>query len=176
MLVEPRVRLADKLPVEPLLPTARFVAADQQDRAAARIEREGDAPDATLGVEPQFLHVRVARPLQGVGARPPERGPERLQQTRVRQQFVLYGLRQAVEFRLERRVEQDGPAHGVLWLKRHMMSNACLRLGRPPHTFRHARAGGHPGLSGLVVMPRLVQGIYLGRIEAGLLNVLLCWQ
>src|SRR6185437_14875036 len=69
MLVEEIVGDGDH-PVVPRAPLPALVAADQQDRGAARVESEQHA-DVTYGRD-QFLHVLVSRLLDRVHERPPE--------------------------------------------------------------------------------------------------------
>ncbi len=45
------VGLAHQTPVEPSLICASFISGNQQDCSPARIEGEGDAPDAAIRVE-----------------------------------------------------------------------------------------------------------------------------
>jgi len=109
MLVEALVRPCDQAFVETLLRYAGFIAGDQQDRLPIRIESVGDSPYAPCRVEAQLLHIRMFRPRQRVGARPLHPRPCRFEKLRHRQQFVLDGLRKAIEFGPKDRMKSDGP-------------------------------------------------------------------
>ena len=110
MPIEAFVRLSDQPSVEPSLGDPRFVRGDQQDGLALGVEGESDPPDAAVGGEAGLLHVGVPRPLEGIGSRAAQRRPERLEELRVREQFVLHFRRQGVELRIEVRMEDDFPS------------------------------------------------------------------
>src|SRR5581483_4077633 len=74
MLVEEIVGDGDH-PGVPRAPLPALVAADQQDRGAARVESEQHA-NVTCGRD-QFLHVLVSRLLDRVHERRPRLGPPR---------------------------------------------------------------------------------------------------
>ena len=80
--------------------------------------RSGSKAKATRQTPPSavkrsFLHVGVPRPLEGVGSPAAQRRPERLEELRVREQFVLHFGRQGVELGIEVRMEDDFPGHAA---------------------------------------------------------------
>ncbi len=105
MSVESVISLANKPHVEPLLIRSRFVTRYEQDCVALRVEREGNAPNPVCGIEPQLLHVHVARRLERVDTRPPQTRPESTQQVGVRQNLVLHRLWQSAEIDIKIVVE-----------------------------------------------------------------------
>jgi hypothetical protein len=74
--IKPTVSPANQFAVKSPFAATGFVAGDQQDRAALRVESECNTPDAVLRIEAQFLHIRVAGILQRVYARSSQLWPE----------------------------------------------------------------------------------------------------
>jgi hypothetical protein len=101
MRVEPLVGLPDQLAVKPLFTAAGLVARDQQNCPPLDVECKSHPPLAISCGEPQLLHVRVARSLESVYARPPQSRSELLKQARQGQDLGLHVRPQCVEFRLK---------------------------------------------------------------------------
>jgi hypothetical protein len=60
MLIVPLIRNAQQIALKAHLSGSALVTARQQDGFALRIEGVGYTPCASIGIKPQFLHVRVA--------------------------------------------------------------------------------------------------------------------
>ncbi len=66
----------------------------------------------------------MARPFQGIRARSSELRAEGFQQFGMCQQFVLHHFGKRQEFRLEHRIEKDGPLHtNNMTLKTYVVNN-----------------------------------------------------
>ncbi len=111
MRVEPLVGLPDELAVKPLFTAAGFIARDQQNCLPLGVECKSHSPLAIGRGEPQLLHVRVARSLERVHARPPELRSELLKQARQGQDLGLHVRLQRVEFRLKLVAYFYNPTH-----------------------------------------------------------------
>ena len=111
MRIKSFVGLADESLIELLLAATGFVPADEENGVSLRIEGEGYAPRAAVGIKSQLLHIRVAAALQSVYVRAPELGPETFEQRQVREHCVLHGQRQRVKFKVEFLVERHLPRH-----------------------------------------------------------------
>ena len=89
MRVETVICLGDQLAIESPLANAGFVSRNQEDRPALRIERKSHPPFPIGRAEPQLFHIRVARAIQCVDARPPQLRSELLKNARQRQNLRL---------------------------------------------------------------------------------------
>ena len=72
MLVESFIGYADHIAIKPGLPDSNLVPTHQQDGFALWIEGICHAPCASIGVKPQFLHIRVSRAFEGICIRSPK--------------------------------------------------------------------------------------------------------
>ena len=90
MCIQSPVRDRDQTPVERSFALSALVTGDQKHRLPLGVERESSAPDATPGIEPQLLHVRMLRAVQRVDPRSPCTGPEHLDNASLRQQLDPY--------------------------------------------------------------------------------------
>lgn len=79
--------------------------------ALRAVEGERESPHTAGPIEPQFLHVRVARPRQRIDARPPHLRPKDLQGFDMREELILNILVQRLELRHEQAMEVDAPSH-----------------------------------------------------------------
>lgn len=111
MVIEPLVGLGNQPAVEPPFRAPGLVASDEQNAAPFRIEGECNSPDAAFGFEPEFLHVGVPGPVQGVGVWATKPRPKDFQQPGAGQQFVLHRLPKVGELPLERLMKGDFPFH-----------------------------------------------------------------
>ena len=75
---------------------ACLVATNQQDGAAARIEREQHAIRSARMLNPKFLHVRVPRRMNQIGVRSRKAWSEFLQQNHFRVHISLLVFGEAV--------------------------------------------------------------------------------
>jgi len=107
MSVKSLISLGDELPVESPLASTRFVADDQQDRCALRIESKSDAPFAAFCREPEFLHIDVTGTVECIGARP----SQLLEETGKRENFSPYFCTQFEKLRLELVAHFDHPRY-----------------------------------------------------------------
>src|SRR5580704_13274203 len=123
VLIKSSVGLCDELAIKSLLPAARLISRDQKYRIAFRVECEGDAPDAVCGVKAQLLHIRVARTLEGIDARPAKLRAKLLQQQGMSAQLTLHVIGQRVEFRIEVLVELNFPGHS----SQHVIQIICCK-------------------------------------------------
>jgi carboxymethylenebutenolidase len=69
---------------------ARLVATNQQNRAAARVERKEHAIGPARMLNPKFLHVRVPRRMNQISVRPRKAWSEFLQQNHFRVHIGLF--------------------------------------------------------------------------------------
>jgi len=111
MRVEPLVGLPDQLAVKPLFTAAGLIARDLQNCLPLGVECKSHPPLAIGRGEPQLLHVRVARSLERIYARPPELRSELLKQARQGQDLGLHVRMQRVEFRLKLVAYFYSPTH-----------------------------------------------------------------
>jgi hypothetical protein len=82
MRVKPFVSFGDELLVKSFFASARLVPRHEKDSPALWIESERYAPHTIRCVEPQLLHIRVARAVQSINAGSPQSWPELLQKAR----------------------------------------------------------------------------------------------
>ena len=101
MSIKTLVGYTDQLPIETFFTNARFIPRGKQDCAPTGIEREGHAPDAVSGVEAQFLHVRMLRPIERVHPWTAKRGTKFFEQARTGQNFVVHSFGKFVKLRLK---------------------------------------------------------------------------
>ena len=94
-----------------------------------RIEGECEPPNTVSCVEAQLLHLRMARSMERVHARPPKLRPKDFEHRHVCQEFVLDRLRQGIELGHELSMELDGPSYIPSCLRIHMESSPCPFLG-----------------------------------------------
>jgi hypothetical protein len=111
MRVEPLIGLSDELLVKTLFASPGFVARNEKNGLALRIEGESQAPFPISCAKTQLLHIRVARIVQRVHAWPSQVRPKLLQEAgkgkNLRSDIVL----QLVEFRFKLIANFNGPAH-----------------------------------------------------------------
>ena len=74
MLLESSICFGDKPLIELGLADARFVAGNEQNATALRVERERYAPDTAIRLETKFLHIGEGRTFQRIHVGPPNRG------------------------------------------------------------------------------------------------------
>ena len=111
MAVETVVGLPDHLAVESFFARLGFIAGNEQDRLPLRVEGESHPSFAIRRAEAQFLHVRVAGSVQGIGAGAPQLRPELLEQASQRQHLRLHVFVQFGELRFKLVADLNNPAH-----------------------------------------------------------------
>jgi hypothetical protein len=89
MPVEPSIRYLKQLAMNAALCDSAFVPGYKQDGLALWVEGKCDAPNASIGIETQLLHVGVARTLRRIDLRPPQERPFLAKDCRPRCQYVL---------------------------------------------------------------------------------------
>ena len=113
MRIKPCIRLLDQPFVKASFVDARFVAGHKQDGLPPGIKGKGDSPHAVIGLKAKFLHVGVARSVQGIYPRAGQRRPERLEKLRLCKELILHRGGQRIEFRIKGRVETNVPRHDL---------------------------------------------------------------
>ncbi len=111
MGVKPVIRFSDKLFIEPLLASARFVACNKEDGLALRVEGESDAPLTTRRTEAKLFHIGMTGIIQRIDARTPQLRPELLQEPGVGEDFGSHVLGQFLKLRFKLVADFDVPSH-----------------------------------------------------------------
>jgi hypothetical protein len=111
MKVKTVVSLSDQLAVEPSFTDTRFVSGYQQDSLAFRIESKCHPPLTSRSAKTQFLHIRVARVVQGIYAGPSQLRPKLLEEAGQRQNLRSDVFVERVELPLKLIANLDNPAH-----------------------------------------------------------------
>jgi hypothetical protein len=75
VLVESFVRNPYKITIEAPLGGPALVSGHEHDRFALWVKGKSDAPDTSIGIEAQLLHVGVPRTLQRIYLRPSQERP-----------------------------------------------------------------------------------------------------
>src|SRR5579871_3167945 len=96
MRVKPVVGFCDELLIEPLLAATGFVAGDEKNCLALRVEGERYAPLTTRRAEAQFFHIGVAGIVQCIDARTAQLRPELMQEPSVSKDFGPHILGQSL--------------------------------------------------------------------------------
>jgi len=74
VLLESSIRFGDKPLIELGFADTRFIAGNQENATALRVERESNAPDTAIRPETKFLHIGETGTFQRVHIGPPDRG------------------------------------------------------------------------------------------------------
>ena len=79
-----------------------------------RIKRECHSPYTAVCIKPEFLHVRVLGPIQGIHTRSLRQWSKLLDYLRLREQLVLDRYRESIELGFKLVCEHDDPRHGQI--------------------------------------------------------------
>lgn len=161
------VSLRNELTIEPLSATARFVASAQHDCCSFWIKCKRETPDTARDIEAQLLQVLVTRAVQCVYTWTPKLRSEDLQNGHMREELVLNGFRQGIEFSDELRVKVDTPGHGRLWHENHMYCEAyCLAWDALGKIYGRGRWRKRKGVATVQLQNGRLRRVELHRYEA----------
>ena len=116
MRIEAVIGLADQLAIKSPFTDARFVACNEQNSGALRVECKYNPPLTIQRAESKLLHVRMTGALQCVHARASQRWSELLKKPGKRQNFRLHVFFQREKLRFELVADLDNPFHGLIML------------------------------------------------------------
>ena len=111
MVIETVIGLPYQFAVEALFAPTRFVARHEQNSPALGIKSESHSPFTISRAEAQFLHVRMAGPVECVSARASQLWPKLFENERQCQNLRLHIFVQRVELRLKLIGHINGPFH-----------------------------------------------------------------
>ena len=128
MSAETLIRLANQCLIETPLFDSGFVTRHKQNSAPSGIEGKSDAPHAICRIEPELLHIGIARPFERIHAWTAETWAKRLEQLGVRKQLILHFIRKLIEFKIEGRIKADMPAHaGAMLSEAYVVHYICMK-------------------------------------------------
>jgi hypothetical protein len=101
MIIKSPVGSLEQLPIKPLFTDAGFVPGNQKNGLASGVKGKGNAPDTVRRIDPQFLHVRVAGPVECIDVGPAKQRTYDFERTGKGTDFILHVFRQRVKLRIE---------------------------------------------------------------------------